>query len=113
MCCPSTGNEFYDSMGPARGRGNGNGKPVPPSISDADAFPALTTVLTVLPGGAPRGAKLGRVNLFYNRGRLTACVSVPGKGVCAFYSADGFADVIVRLESALQAHKLEWQEDVK
>lgn len=81
------------------------------SIDDADAFPALMSVLSTLPKGAVKGAKLGRVAIFLHGGRLTACVTVPSMVAVAFYTADGFSDLLTRLEVALAEGKVEWRED--
>lgn len=89
------------------GPGAGNGRL---QISDADAFPLLTTLLTTVPAGA-KGATPGRVAFFVQNGVLTCCLSCPAMVAVAFTGCEGLQDALCCVEKRLADGSIEWKED--
>lgn len=92
------------SSGPARADGR-------VAIDDVDAYPMLTSLLTELPKGAAKGAKSGRVALFVQDGRLTACLTVPSMVAVAFVALEDFSRAFPTIENALREGSIDWRED--
>lgn len=102
---------LFDSVQANRKPPRGSGSPGGPVADDADLFPNVLAVLSALPKGAPKNAKLGRIAFYLYNGRISVAVNIPSMRTCGFYTLEGLLDAFQRLEGALAGGKVEWRED--
>lgn len=81
-------------------------------IEDVADFPCLSQILRGEIGASEYGMG-GRIGLFIQHGRLTACVNFPAMQVVAFVVLGSLRDALCDLEAKIDSEGVQWRPESK